>query len=181
LKKELLSKYLPSNNTNNINSNKHTNRQPEKLYHVKSTDFAHLNQKNKEEIFNNMINKLNEEDLDERNVDLLHPSRQIQKKLNDNESNTNSNKNSQNNNVSTNTSKFKVENTEYKPEIDLEFLNSLQSNPEEDISYEGYLIKLVDDKLKKLWFTLYDKYLYCKQIILLNILYSPRNNTQYYI
>lgn len=54
-------------------------------------------------------------------------------------------------------------------EIDMnpsELLDALDSNiinkEEEVVTYEGYLIKLVDDKLKKLWFTLYEKYLYCK-------------------
>lgn len=53
-------------------------------------------------------------------------------------------------------------------EIDLDpsqILNALDSaipNQEEAVSFEGYLVKLVDDKLKKLWFTLYEKYLYCK-------------------
>ena len=135
LKKELLTKYCPMKYN--------PNRQDDKLYSTKSTDFAHLNQKNKEELFMNMIDKGSEEEQNQRNVDLLHPSRQIKQV---NEENGILNTNDQ----------------ETKQEIDLEFLNSLHSNPEEDISYEGYLIKLVDDKLKKLWFTLYDKYLYCK-------------------
>lgn len=144
LKKELLTKYCPSNTKYS------PNRQDDKLYSTKSTDFAHLNQKNKEDLFLNMIEKETADDEhSQRNVDLLHPSRQI-KQVNDNGNNTSMN------NTKT------VENSDFKPEVDLEFLNSLQSNPEEDISYEGYLIKLVDDKLKKLWFTLYDKYLYCK-------------------
>lgn len=47
----------------------------------------------------------------------------------------------------------------------LEALNSVIEKPvQDDITYEGYLIKLVDGKMKKLWFTLYEKYLYCKFI-----------------
>lgn len=50
------------------------------------------------------------------------------------------------------------------PEEALEALNSVIEKPDQDeITYEGYLIKLVDNKLKKLWFTLYEKYLYCKK------------------
>lgn len=49
------------------------------------------------------------------------------------------------------------------PEEALEALNSVIEKPiQDDITYEGYLIKLVDGKMKKLWFTLYEKYLYCK-------------------
>lgn len=50
----------------------------------------------------------------------------------------------------------------FNPEEILEALESIIEIPNQDeISNEGYLIKLVDDKMKKLWFTLYEKYLYC--------------------
>lgn len=125
LKKELLSKY---------SKNYNPNRPDDKLYSTKSTEFPHLTGNVKENMYMNIINK----DEGGKNVDLLHPSRQI-KQING-------------------------EDEGKEPEIDLDFLNSLQGGPEEEITYEGYLIKLVDDKLKKLWFTLYDKYLYCKFI-----------------
>lgn len=76
---------------------------------------------------------------EDNNVDLLHPSRQS-KQINGDGS-----------------EKYKG-----MSEVDMEMLNSITSLPVEDISYEGYLIKLVDDKLKKLWFTLFDKNIYCK-------------------
>ena len=62
----------------------------------------------------------------------------------------------------------KLEDLEIKQEviIDKEFLDGLNSNIEkesnDEVTHEGYLMKLVDDKLRKLWFTLFEKYLYCK-------------------
>ena len=52
-----------------------------------------------------------------------------------------------------------------------EFLEGLSSTIDatKDESYNGYLIKIIDEKPKKLWFTLFEKYLYCK--IYLNIIY----------
>lgn len=49
-----------------------------------------------------------------------------------------------------------------QPEVMLEALSSNVETPREDFSFEGYLIKVVDGKLKKLWFALSEKYLYCK-------------------
>lgn len=48
-------------------------------------------------------------------------------------------------------------------EVTEELLESLKIEPEVEITHEGYLVKVVEDKLKKLWFVLYDKYLYCKK------------------
>jgi len=131
LKKEILAKYSQNQYD--------PNRPDDKLYSTKSTDFTHLNNTSKE----NMMNKIGSGDKYEKNVDLLHPSRQ-NKQVNSDEK----------------------ENQMPDPNImspyDLQMLNSITSLPQEDITYDGYLIKLVDDKLKKLWFTLFDKYLYCK-------------------
>lgn len=65
---------------------------------------------------------------------------------------------------------YKVPQTQYsyyescgQPEIMLEALSSNVNTPREELSFEGYLIKVVDGKLKKLWFALSEKYLYCKK------------------
>ena len=116
----------------------------DKLYSTKSTEFPHLND-NKENKYLKMINIEGKEN----NVDLLHPIRKSQK-INNNET--------------------EVKDTEFN--IDL--LNSLVNAPEEEICHEGYLIKLVDDKFKKLWFTLYGKYIYCN---IFNLDYKHKTDT----
>ena len=98
--------------------------------------------------------KLNSSEINEdlKSLNLLHPSR-LNWKVN--------NKEDEDNNYVLN-------------EDNANLLDALESNIEgkdeaEDTIYEGYLIKLVENKLKKLWFTLYEKYLYCILLININI------------
>jgi Ca2+-binding EF-hand superfamily protein len=84
----------------------------------------------------------NESTTEITNLELLHPSR-MKIRLTNNENDKEDNKSN----------------------IEQEMWTSLQNINNEDVTYEGYLIKLVEDKLKKLWFTLHNKYLYCKYFL----------------
>lgn len=55
------------------------------------------------------------------------------------------------------------------PDELLNAINNYEEKEKNNISYEGSLLKLVDDKLKKLWFALNEKYLYCKLFIFITI------------
>jgi len=76
-----------------------------------------------------------------KNLDLLHPSRMV-------------------NHLYNNDKDSIIDESKSNNEQDI--WTSLENIKSEEVTYEGYLIKLVEDKLKKLWFTLYNKYLYCK-------------------
>ena len=126
----------------------------DKLYSIKSSDFVHMNK---------------EDGGEKKNLNLLHPSR-MEWKVNNN-SNSNNNNNNNNNNEN-------LKDIDILADENAELLDALASNIDgkdeaEELTHEGYLVKLVDDKLKKLWFTLYEKYLYCKEKIYIynNIIY----------
>lgn len=95
-------------------------------------------------VYNMRANKCFASDENNSNISLLEPLRQLRITA------------SEDNNYNDSTT---------SPEIILEALSSVVETPRDEISFEGYLIKLVDGKLKKLWFMLYEKYLYCKILL----------------
>lgn len=143
LKKEIISKFgidenkLCKNQTGSTSGdtlNLNTN-----IVHNKTSDFVTESKGNydRENIYLDIINS------NASNKSLLGPSRQY---------------------IYLNDQVFGTDGSStFNPEEILEALESIIESPiQEEICNEGYLIKLVDDKMKKLWFTLYEKYLYCK-------------------
>ena len=138
IKKEMIEKCNQKNLLQKNKTADYSINDDKKLFSIKSNDFVSL-AKNNEQLYLNMIEERNND------KDLLHPTR-LNMLVNDG---------------------FDIKDMKdlkddlIDPE---EFLDGLSSNieNEEEISHEGYILKLVDDKLKKLWFTLYEKYLYCK-------------------
>lgn len=134
----LLSKFVPGNKILNSPIMSKEKENLRKIYNENSKDSKLMYTKSTELFtIKDKENMYMKSDCNDNNINLLNPTRQ---------------------------ENIKSMNGIISMEVTEELLESLKIEPEPEITYEGYLVKVVDDKLKKLWFVLYDKYLYCKII-----------------